>query len=178
MPPTRAQAIHSMLISEVIRLGVPAERAEAFLAADLAAVRSPWTIPGMETLVARLDAAAKADKHLLLLGDFDTDGATATAVLFATLARRMPSVRRYNPWFREGYGLQVAQVERFAAQGIEVIVTIDNGITAHAAVERAVELGVETLIIDHHLPRSDIGAPANRTLTANRLRTCSRAGAE
>ncbi len=54
---------------------------------------------------------------------------------------------------------QVAQVERFAAKGIEVIVTIDNGITAHTAVERTVELGVETLIIDHHLPRSDIGAP-------------------
>ena len=148
-----------LLLSEAIRLGIPSDRAHKFLAASLSNVRSPWDIPGMETLVARLDAAAKQDKRLLLLGDFDTDGTTATAVLFATLARRMPSARRYNPWFREGYGLQVAQVERFAAEGIEVIITIDNGITAHAAVERAVELGVETLIIDHHLPRSDIGAP-------------------
>ena len=150
---------HPLLLSEAIRLGIPSDRAEAFLAADQSVVRSPWSIPGMDALVARLDAAARANKHLLLFGDFDTDGTTATAVLFATLARRVPQARRYNPWFREGYGLQVAQVERFAAEGIEVIVTIDNGITAHAAVERAKELGVEPLIIDHHLPRSDIGAP-------------------
>lgn len=159
MPPARARVIHSVLMSEAIRLGVPADRVKAFLAADLAAVRSPWAIPGMEALVARFDAAARQGKRLVLFGDFDTDGATATAVLYATLWRRMPSARRYNPWFREGYGLQVAQVERFAAEGVQVIATIDNGITAHQAVERARELGVEILIIDHHLPRSDIGAP-------------------
>ena len=150
---------HGWLLAEVIRLGIPSERAQAFLAADLACVRSPWDIPGMDVLVARLDAMANDNKRVLLFGDFDADGATATAVLFATLARRMPSVRRYIPWFHEGYGLQVAQVERFAAEGIQVIITIDNGITAHAAVERAQELGLETLIIDHHLLRSDIGAP-------------------
>ena len=113
----------------------------------------------MDALVAQMDAAARAGKRVLLFGDFDTDGTTATAILFATLARKLPSARRYNPWYSEGYGLQVKQVERFAAEGVQVIITIDNGITAHAAVERGLELGIETLIIDHHLPRSDIGAP-------------------
>lgn len=93
-----------LLLSEAIRLGIPSDRVHEFLAASLSNVRSPWGIPGMEVLVARLDAAAKKDKRWLLLGDFDADGTTATAVLFATLVRRMPSARRYNPWFREGYG--------------------------------------------------------------------------
>lgn len=150
---------HDLLLAEAIRLGIPPDRAEAFLSADLSLIRSPWSIPGMDALVARLDAAAHGSKQLLLFGDFDTDGTTATAVLYATLKRRMPSARRYNPWFREGYGLRIEQVEGFAADGAQVIVTIDNGITAHAAVGRAQELGVEVLIIDHHLPRSDIGAP-------------------
>src|SRR5512136_366500 len=150
---------NSLLLSEAARLGIPSDRVHEFLVASLSNVRSPWDIPGMEALVARLDAAAKQDKRLLLLGDFDTDGTTATAVLFATLARKLPSARRYNPWFREGYGLQAGQVERFAAEGVQVIVTIDNGITAHDAVERARQLGVEVLIVDHHLPRSDIGPP-------------------
>jgi single-stranded-DNA-specific exonuclease len=150
---------HDLLLAEAVRLGIPSEQAQVFLAADLSCVRSPWDIPGMDVLVARLDAIANDNKRVLLFGDFDTDGATATAVLFAALTRRMPSARRYTPWFREGYGLQAAQVERFAAEGIQVIITIDNGITAHAAVERAQELGLETLIIDHHLLRPDIGAP-------------------
>lgn len=154
----------SLLLSEVIRLGIPPDHAEAFISADLSAVRSPWSIPGMDTLAARLDAAARQDKHVLLLGDYDTDGVTATAIVFATLARRMPSARRYNPWYREGYGLHVEQVEQFAAQGVQVIVTIDNGITAHDAVERGKQLGVETLIIDHHLPRPDIGPPLTTTI--------------
>ena len=160
MQETRTRvALQDLLFSEVIRLGIPAERAQAFLSANLSAIRSPWDIPGMDKLVARVDAAASENKTLLLFGDFDTDGTTATAVLYATLARRMPTARRYNPRYHEGYGLQVAQVERFAAEGVHVIATIDNGITAHAAVERARQLGVETLIIDHHLPRADIGAP-------------------
>jgi single-stranded-DNA-specific exonuclease len=160
MQETRTRVAHQdVLFSEVIRLGIPAERAQAFLSANLSALRSPWDIPGMDQLVARVDAAARENKSLLLLGDFDTDGTTATAVLHATLARRMPATRRYNPRYHEGYGLQTVQVERLAAEGVQVIATIDNGITAHAAVERARQLGVETLIIDHHLPRSDIGAP-------------------
>lgn len=149
----------NLLASELARLGLPPDRAPAFLAANLSDVRSPWTIPGMRQVVERFDDAARQGRQVLLFGDFDTDGATATAVLFSTLARRMPLARRYNPLFSEGYGLQPEQVDRLAAEGVQLIATIDNGITAHPAVARARELGVETILIDHHLPRSDIGPP-------------------
>jgi len=159
-----ADPMAALVRSELVRLGIPPADVEMLAAADLSCVRSPWAIPGMDKLVERLDAAARRNKRLVLFGDFDTDGTTATAVLFATLARRLPSTRRCNPWFREGYGLHADQVERFAAEGAQVIVTVDNGITAHEAVERARQLGVEVLIVDHHLQRSDIGPPRATTI--------------
>ena len=71
-------------------------------------------------------------------GDFDTDGTTATAVLFTTLARKLPTARRYNPWYSEGYGLQVKQVERFAAKHADARPVDLPGVGAPPAIANAV----------------------------------------
>ena len=139
--------------------GFSPERARALATAGLEQIRSPWSIPGLEALAERLLRALKKGERLLLFGDFDTDGVTGSAILFPFLAKHGRHVHRYNPPYREGYGLHVEQVERFAHQGIQVILTVDSGISSHPAVERARQLGLEVLITDHHLLRPDLGPP-------------------
>jgi single-stranded-DNA-specific exonuclease len=139
--------------------GIPPETAVALATAGPEQIRSPWDVPGMEALSERLAEALRSGEPILLFSDFDTDGVTGSAVLFHTLSRHSEQVRRYNPLYREGYGLHVEQVERFAGQGVRLIVTVDTGITSHRGVERAREMGLEVLITDHHLPREDLGPP-------------------
>jgi single-stranded-DNA-specific exonuclease len=140
-------------------------RALALATAGPDHIRSPWAIPGMEPLVERLIQALQRREPLLLFGDFDADGVTGSAVLFSTLAAHSDQVQRYTPFYREGYGLHVAQVVRFHDQGIHLVVTVDSGVSSYEAVERAHQLGMEVLVTDHHLPRPDLG-PAG-TLAIN-----------
>jgi single-stranded-DNA-specific exonuclease len=142
-----------------LHYGFSPQRADALATAGPEQIRSPWDVPGMDALSARLAQALRRREPLLLFGDFDTDGVTGSAVLFHTLSRYSDRVHRYSPPYREGYGLHVDQVERFADQGDRLIVTVDTGITSHRGVERAQELGLEVLITDHHLPREDLGPP-------------------
>lgn len=139
--------------------GFSPDKARALATAGPEQIRSPWSVPGMEALVERLVRALRKGEPLLLFGDFDTDGVTGCAILFPFLARRGRGIHRYNPTYREGYGLRVEQVERFARQGIAVVLTVDSGISSHEAVERARQLGMEVLITDHHLLREDLGPP-------------------
>jgi single-stranded-DNA-specific exonuclease len=143
----------------------PAAQAQALATAGPAHIRSPWAIPGMEALVERLVRALRSREQLLLFGDFDADGVTGTAVLFATLSAYSDRVERYTPFYREGYGLHVPQIEAFHQRGIRVVVTVDSGVSSYEAVERAHDLGLTVLVTDHHLPHPDRG-PAG-TLAIN-----------
>jgi single-stranded-DNA-specific exonuclease len=139
--------------------GLTAAKAAALATAGLEQIRSPWSVPGMAPLVERLVQALQRREPLLLFGDFDTDGVTGSAVLYRALGAHSDRVRRYNPVYQEGYGLHPAQVDRFASQGIRLIVTVDTGISSLEAVARARQLGLEVLITDHHLPLQDPGPP-------------------
>ncbi len=139
--------------------GFPAERAAALAAAGLADIRSPWSVPGMAALTERLVRALQRREHILLFGDFDADGVTGSAVLHPVLSAYSDRVRRYNPAYEEGYGLHADQVDRFAGQGVRVIITVDTGISSLEAVARARQVGLEVLITDHHLPLLDPGPP-------------------
>ncbi len=139
--------------------GLPPQKAVALVHAGPEQIRSPWSIPGMEELAARLAEAVRQKEPVLVFGDFDTDGVTGTAILFHTLARHGAQVRRYNPFYHEDYGLHVEQVERFAREGARLIVTVDTGITSLDAVAYARRLGIEVLVTDHHLPLENPGPP-------------------
>ncbi len=139
--------------------GFSPDKASALATAGLEQIRSPWSIPGMEALVERLVQSLRRQEPLLVFGDFDADGVTGSAILFQALSAHSEHVQRYNPFYREGYGLHISQVERFAEQGIRLIVTVDTGISSRQAVERARQLGLGVLITDHHLPPEDPGPP-------------------
>ncbi len=110
--------------------------------------------------------AVAARRRIAVHGDYDADGVCATALLTEGLAALGADVRPFIPSrFDEGYGLAVETVERLHAEGVEVLITVDCGITAVEAARRAAELGVALVVTDHHrhgeaLPDCPVVAPA------------------
>lgn len=106
------------------------------------------------------DAIASGDK-IAICGDYDADGMTSTALLLRALRHLGANVDYAIPSrMKDGYGINKRIVEEFAEEGVSIILTVDNGISAHEAVARAVELGIIVIITDHHdlppeLPEAD-----------------------
>jgi len=114
-------------------------------------LRDPFLLPGMEAARRRLDRALGRDEPILVFGDYDADGVTATFVLAEALRDLGAEVRTRLPErLTEGYGLSVAAVEEAAAAGIGLVITVDCGIRDHEAVTRAGELGLDVVVTDHH----------------------------
>lgn len=121
----------------------------------------PWqSLKGIQPAVAALSDALERQQRIVIVGDFDADGATSTALMVLAL-RRMgaASVQFLVPSrFDDGYGLTPGVVRQAAAQGAELIITVDNGISSLAGVEEATRCGIPVIITDHHLPGSTLPA--------------------
>jgi single-stranded-DNA-specific exonuclease len=120
----------------------------------LAGLRGPDDLPGLAPAIERLVRAIRDDEPILVVGDFDADGATGTAV--AVRGLRMLGARAVDfavpDRMRHGYGLSVGLVEELLARRPALIVTVDQGTSSVAGIERAVAAGVDVLVTDHHLP--------------------------
>ncbi|HEX4481022.1 MAG TPA: single-stranded-DNA-specific exonuclease RecJ [Rudaea sp.] len=120
----------------------------------LATLFAPALLGGIEKASALIDDAIVNDRHIVVVGDFDADGATGTAV--AVRGLRLLGARRVDfavpNRFVHGYGLSARLVDELSPMRPDVIVTVDNGIAAHAGVTRARELGMRVIVTDHHLP--------------------------
>ncbi|QKJ88525.1 single-stranded-DNA-specific exonuclease RecJ [Paramixta manurensis] len=112
------------------------------------------SLSGIQAAVELLHQALADQRRIMIVGDFDADGATSTAL--AVLALRRMGGRNIEYLvpnrFEDGYGLSPEVVEQAAARGAEMIVTVDNGISSHAGVTCAHQKGIPVLITDHHLP--------------------------
>jgi single-stranded-DNA-specific exonuclease len=129
------------------------EAARAFLAPDLSQLHEPAALPAFLEAADRLVAAARAGEPIVVYGDYDADGITAAAILWHALRLADANVRVYVPHrIEEGYGLNLEAVERLAAEGTRVLVTVDCGITSAAEVARARALGLDVIVTDHHEP--------------------------
>ena len=107
--------------------------------------------PELRRAVQRLRQACRAGEGVAICGDYDADGMTSTALLVGLLQRLgAAAVAAIPSRMDDGYGLNSAMVERLAADGIRLLVTVDNGVTARAALERARELELDVVITDHH----------------------------
>lgn len=128
--------------------------AQRFLAAreSLDYLQTPVATPGMERAVHRLKKALAAGEKITIYGDYDCDGVTSSTVLYRYFARGLKgNVEAYLPdRFKDGYGVTPAAVERLASQGTQVILTCDNGISAHAAAAAAKACGIDLIVTDHH----------------------------
>ena len=112
------------------------------------------TLTGVEKAVEMLHDAFENNLRIMVVGDFDADGATSTALSVLSLrAMGCRSVEYLVPnRFEDGYGLSPEVVEQAHARGAQLIMTVDNGISSHAGVDHAHSLGIRVLVTDHHLP--------------------------
>lgn len=100
----------------------------------------------------RLRKAISAGEKVVIWGDYDVDGVTATAILWQTLKNLGADVLPYIPdRFTEGYGLNKKGIKKLAGEGTKVLVTVDTGIVAFEEVESARSLGLDVIVTDHHL---------------------------
>jgi len=127
-------------------------------AAALAALLDPPAAPAprdhfphLDQAVERLAQACRQGEQVAICGDYDADGMTSTALLVGVLERLGAQPQAAIPSrLEEGYGLNAAMVERLACQEVQLLVTVDNGVSAREALERAAALGVEVILTDHH----------------------------
>ena len=107
--------------------------------------------PDLKTAVKRLREACKGGEAVAICGDYDADGMTSTALLVGVLQRLGAApVAAIPSRLDDGYGLNSAMVERLAGEGIRLLVTVDNGIAAREALERAKALELDVVLTDHH----------------------------
>ena len=126
--------------------------ARAFLDQD-GPVHDPMLLGDMEAACERIERAIAAGERICVHGDYDADGICATALAVAVLRELGAAVESRLPSrFEEGYGLAVETVERLAADGVALLITVDCGITAVEAVARGTELGMDVIVTDHHRP--------------------------
>lgn len=158
------------LFEEILKVrGLTGETRRAFLSPDYDKKHDPFLLPDMEQAVARLVRAKEQDEHVAIYGDYDIDGLSATTLLLDALARfGFSTVTPFIPnRFTEGYGLTSDAVERLAAAGAQLIVTVDTGSLSHKEVARANELGVDVIVTDHHNV-ADTPPPAVATVNPKR----------
>jgi single-stranded-DNA-specific exonuclease len=128
------------------------EVARAFLAAELPR-HDPFALGDMGRAVERIRAAIAAGERICVHGDYDVDGISATAVAVLVLREAGATVEwRLPSRFEEGYGLAAETIEQLAEQGVDLVVTVDCGVTAAQEVARAHQLGLDVVVTDHHRP--------------------------
>ncbi len=135
------------------------ESATNFLAPALSHLHAPERMTGLRAAVDRLDAAIERKEPILIYGDYDVDGTMAVIILKTAIELCGGAADFHVPHrIREGYDMRDDVIERAAASGIRLIVSVDMGIRAFAPAETAKRLGVDLIVTDHHLPGPD-GVP-------------------
>lgn len=111
----------------------------------------PLLLPDMKKAVSRLARAHKNKENVVIYGDYDIDGLSATALLIDAFSQFGLKVSSFIPSrFDDGYGLSIEAIDRLAADGAELIVTVDCGSTSIGEVAHAKKLGVDIIVTDHH----------------------------
>ncbi len=126
-------------------------RALSYIRNDTVLLHDPFLLDGMEAAVEEILGAIERSEKICVYGDYDVDGITATAVMYQYLLSKGADAMYYIPDRRtEGYGMNRASVTHLAKQGVRLIVTVDNGITAVDEIALARDLGMTVVITDHH----------------------------
>lgn len=113
----------------------------------------PYLIADMDKAALRIKRAIDNFEKICVYGDYDADGVTSTALMYSYLSSHGADVMYYIPdRITEGYGMSCSAVDKLHAQGVKLIVTVDNGVSAIEEIAYAKSLGIETVVTDHHMP--------------------------
>jgi len=144
------------------------DKAREFLSPHAGQLHDPSLLRDLPQAAARLDSAIRASEKILLYGDYDVDGTLAVVILTKAVEVCGGKSEFHVPHrLLEGYGMRPEVVERAAAEGVALIVSVDTGIRAGAVVEHANALGIDCIVTDHHLPEAAL-PPALAVINPNR----------
>jgi single-stranded-DNA-specific exonuclease len=167
-------------LATALRIGAPAARvlvhrglsdpaaAARFLRPSLDDLHDPLVMRDMPRAIERLQAAISNREKILIYGDYDVDGTTSVVVLTKAIELAGGAAEYHVPHrLKDGYGMRPEVVERAAAEGVKLIISVDTGIRAADVVRRAAELAIDVIVTDHHLPEAEL-PPAVAVLNPNR----------
>ncbi len=129
------------------------EQARQFLNPGLQQLLPPAEMQGMKQAVLRIGRALDRGEKIVIYGDYDADGVTATAMLVETLKKLGGETNFFLPSRAQGYGLHREALQRFREEGASLVITVDCGITAREEAQYARQIGLDLIITDHHQPR-------------------------
>jgi len=149
-------AVEDRIVQLIISRISPGEQ-ESFLTASLQDIPNPNLLFGVEEAVSLLLDIFQKRKRLLIVGDYDVDGITATVLLNRFF--QLIGYENYNSFipnrFRHGYGLTRKTVDDILLLKPDAVITVDNGITAGTEIERLKAADIQVIVTDHHLPQED-----------------------
>lgn len=129
------------------------EDADEFIDPKHMDLNDPFLLKDMDRAVERIKTALDNGEKIAVYGDYDADGVTATTLIFSFLEANGADVVYYIPSrSNEGYGMHCESIKMLAEQGVKLIVTVDNGISAIEEVAFAASLGIDVVVTDHHKP--------------------------
>ena len=167
------ERVAGILAPLLLRRGIAdADSAERFLLPSLSHLHAPEQMAGLRVAVDRIDAAIEGKEPILIYGDYDVDGTMAVIILKTAIELCGGAADFHVPHrIREGYDMRDDVIERAAAAGIRLIISVDMGIRAFAPAETAQRLGVDLIVTDHHLPGPD-GVPRALAVVNPNQRGC------
>ena len=153
-----ALGIHPVVAALLVNRGYrDVESARRFLSMESELFCDPFTLTDVLPAVDRIKEAIDRGERITIYGDYDVDGVTSVCTLYLYLRSKGADVGYYIPnRAGEGYGVSRAAIDRLAAEGTRLIVTVDTGITANEEVEYAASLGIDTVVTDHHECRPEL----------------------
>ena len=155
------------LLEVLIKRGIhDLETARSFFRPDRQSLHSPWMMKDMDKAVNRIEKAIQQEESILIYGDYDVDGTTSVASMYAFLRKHHSRLDYYIPHrYREGYGLSQAGIDQAIRQQVQLIITLDCGIKSVELIQLAKDHGIDVIVCDHHLPDA-ILPPAYAILNA------------
>ncbi|MEM0994663.1 MAG: single-stranded-DNA-specific exonuclease RecJ [Bacteroidota bacterium] len=146
--------IHPIFCQLLAQRGISTfEAAKQFFRPSLSDLHDPLLMLGMEKAVRRIVQAIENQEQILIYGDYDADGVTSVALLYSFLSPLHKKLHYYIPdRYKEGYGVSYQAIEQAQQQAIDLIITVDCGITAHGPLKMAQYSGIDCIVCDHHLP--------------------------
>lgn len=165
----QALGIPTVLCQLLVQRGITSyDQAYHFFRPQWTDLHDPLRMRDMDRAVDRVRKALQYRENILIYGDYDVDGTTGVTLLYDFLRLYHPHLSYYLPdRHREGYGISLEGIEHARQQGVHLLIAVDCGIQAHAALQRARGYGIDCIVCDHHLPGPTL-PPATAVLDPQR----------
>jgi single-stranded-DNA-specific exonuclease len=129
------------------------EKVKAFFKPAIGQMHDPFLMDGMNTAIERILKAIDRKEKILIFGDYDVDGTNSVALFYLFFKEIGTNVSFYVPdRLKEGYGLSNYWIDRFKNEGVSLLITVDCGTTSIEPIKYAKDLGIDTIVCDHHTP--------------------------